>query len=845
MLAAPIDDNGGLIGTSGGGHGSNGGGANESASLQVAQAQLGIPKPLCYGYVRARGNMMVLGELADKSRVCIILLAEGEWDGIERFWINSKLVDPTDTSLIHFHPGIDGTLGGGLAETSTGGDQAVDSFFALLPANIQPQTFSRTAFIALHVPPDPGAPSAVLDWIGDFRTTRCRIFDNAGAQTAYQFTVNPAWQIHDLLLRTVVKPEALINEALTAAEKARFGFASFKDNADYNAAVLANGRVRFQNSVAWPSRSDLKTRLQQLLMISRSYIVEAAGKIYLYSDKARNSTFILTAAHVRPNTFKAAKPQLRGTANRLQGKYNDLLTSVAATVDIIANSGATRAGGVATLKTLVAHPFKVNDTIVVQRVSDATFNATAIVVTVPTTSSLTYANPGADVAAATAGGGIIGMPESIFTPRTMIVDHEQHQAAVGQRGVGLTPTAKRVPIDLDFGNCTGEQIQRTERFIAVRNLGADAAPYSAPFQVQVECWHGAVDANGQKLLDRLPGEHITLDASVSEEFQRDYEIMKATFKPLADSGASGASQNLGTIALDLTEYIAAAFTDASDTEQPSAPLAPPIGLIPITEVDANGKLIIVSSTPLNPQGSLIPMQPIIITIAYTDTTIDLSWASQGMLRSDGSTLTLPADTKSYATLSASTAYYLYSYIRVSDGTLQFVNGSPPPTSPNSAYATQAYLDGRNAISVMVITTAAPAGSGGGTGGGGDVCPEAEEFVDIFGRGQVRAIDAEVGELILGEKVATAERVYRRIIAKRTKPSAAWRIVNGHRISPCEPVWVGGRWTAAFQAPGAALDMFVGIEAHLTVEADADDENNYTLVAGQPLTIHNSLPGPVC
>src|SRR5205807_2744505 len=101
-----------------------------------------------------------------KNRVAFYILGEGEWDGIEHLWINSKLVNQGDSSLVHFHPGIDGVLLSGLSPTSTGGDQGVDSFFSLLPANYQRLTFSRKAYLALAVPPDPGAPNANLDVVG-------------------------------------------------------------------------------------------------------------------------------------------------------------------------------------------------------------------------------------------------------------------------------------------------------------------------------------------------------------------------------------------------------------------------------------------------------------------------------------------------------------------------------------------------------------------------------------------------------------------------------------------------------------------------------------------------------
>lgn len=727
MLAAPIEGDG----VAGGGGGGGGRSGTESSAAQQAQAMLGIPRPLCYGRVRARGNLLGLNEAAaDKYRAAFIGLAEGEWDGIDRFWINGALVNPVDP-LVHFHSGLDGTLGNGLAAVSTGGDQHVDYDYNYFSAAMQKQTFSRLAYLALYVPPDPAAPSATLDWVGDFRTTKVRIFDAAGNQTAYQFSTNPAWIALDLLLRTVLMRESLLNAALPAAVKARINFAAFKDTADYNDEVLAGGQKRWECSVAWPTRQDLKTRLQQLGMISRSYIVEAAGVVSLYSDKARASTFILTSDMVRPGTFKAPKSQLRGTSNRLQGKYNDLLTSIGATVDTIANSGAMRTANVATLKTTVAHGFKANDAIIPQGVSDASFCVAAKIASVPTTTSLTYANPGANVGAATAGGGIIGTPESIFTPRTKVVDHENHQLAVGQRGVGLTPMQKRNPVDLDFGNCTGEQAERAMHFLAVRNLGPDAAPYQAPQEIEAEAWAESVDANDHALIAQLCGDIITVDKSVSEEFQGDYEITHATFAPASQQSSPGGAggQAPGSIALKLLQCESGAFTDVADGTPAIAATVPAKALAPITQVNAAGKQVLGISTPLNPQGSVNPQ---VIEASCTFVGV---WPTAGnvgirvavnagnIYLPDGTAIAVPAagptDYANWAgaAVAGSTNYCGNGVWDLAAGAFarQEYNGWSTKATKKDAFA-----DGKIAINfgIDITTPAAAGGSGGGGGGSG-------------------------------------------------------------------------------------------------------------------------------
>lgn len=253
----------------------------------------------------------------------------------------------------------------------------------------------------------------------------------------------------------------------------------------------------------------------------------------------------------------------------------------------------------------------------------------------------------------------------------------------------------------------------------------------------------------------------------------------------------------------------------------------------------NGSGQVTSSTPFNSQGSMVPSQLIVFSYSFTSSSISISWVQQGVPRSDGSTLTLQAGSASYTGLSSSTTYYIYPYISVGNSKLYFVNPSPPPTTPNATYALQTCSDGRLGVPVLVVTTAAIGyPGGGGTGGGGDTCPESAELVDVLGRGQIAASDVAIGDMILGNSFVTGENTYRTVIAKTTAPCFAWRIVNGHRVSPCEAVWNSDTWLPAFRVPGSIFDEFSGSKIQLTVEADGNDESNYWLVSGTPQLIHN-------
>jgi hypothetical protein len=72
--------------------------SSPSASIAIAGASL----PVAYGPARASGNELLNYQLSDNSRVILRILGEGVWDGIDRLWINGKLVDITDVNAGSF-----------------------------------------------------------------------------------------------------------------------------------------------------------------------------------------------------------------------------------------------------------------------------------------------------------------------------------------------------------------------------------------------------------------------------------------------------------------------------------------------------------------------------------------------------------------------------------------------------------------------------------------------------------------------------------------------------------------------------------------------------------------------
>lgn len=203
----------------------------------------------------------------------------------------------------------------------------------------------------------------------------------------------------------------------------------------------------------------------------------------------------------------------------------------------------------------------------------------------------TYRQTTSATSGITSGNGTVGTPESRFAVRAPVVDHQQHQNAIGQRGLSLTPIFRVVPLSLNMGNNTDERVKRILNFLSARNLGIPTTPYVAPWSGTVTCFMDAVDINNKALVSQLCGDIITVDATVSEEYQADYEIMKAAYVvPAADgssnSGSNGQS-NRATIELTLLQYLAAAFSDTSSTAL-SLRATIPSGLAPLAQVDSLG-----------------------------------------------------------------------------------------------------------------------------------------------------------------------------------------------------------------------------------------------------------------
>jgi hypothetical protein len=254
---------------------------------------------------------------------------------------------------------------------------------------------------------------------------------------------------------------------------------------------------------------------------------------------------------------------------------------------------------------------------------------------------------------------------------------------------------------------------------------------------------------------------------------------------------------------------------------------------------SNTQSIFTSSTGFNSLG-WTATQLITVNYSVTNSGVAFTWAAQTILLADGSSLNVPTGSLSYSGLASSTTNYTYWYINAATGALGQTNSNPPATSPSSLLAGQCSLQGRVPIPAISFTTLAATntGSGSGTGGGGDTCPEAAEQVTTKNRGTIAAGDVRVGDLLKGKSFKSSTDVYRRVVQVRSVESSSWRMIDGHRVSPCEPVYYDGRWMPAYRANGATIDTKLGRKMLISIESDEYDEQNYYLSGDTTLLIHN-------
>ncbi len=295
----------------------------QTEKIELLASALNRPVVLAYGRHIVGGNVIFEQTNTDGSAALFVALGEGEWDSAERIWVNGLEIDLADTGSFHLHPGLDGQLG---RETSPATrNQKICSF---TPSTFSPQlTFSRTAYAAFRLLPDPTAPGPGFHIVGIYKTLRVRSFDDAGAQTAYAYSFNPAWVALDLLLRRFLFPHGLAGEALPTSVKNRIDFAAWKDWADFcDTDLTINGQVvnRFEAHPAFVESTDLLRALEWVLLLGRGYLLERNGKFAAFPDKARSSLLTLGRDQIASDTLQLARRSLRTAANQFLFRYRAL-----------------------------------------------------------------------------------------------------------------------------------------------------------------------------------------------------------------------------------------------------------------------------------------------------------------------------------------------------------------------------------------------------------------------------------------------------------------------------------------------------------------------------------------
>jgi hypothetical protein len=269
------------------------------------------------------------------------------------------------------------------------------------------------------------------------------------------------------------------------------------------------------------------------------------------------------------------------------------------------------------------------------------------------------------------------MSEQRFRDASWPCQHNQHALATGQRGIGLAAIPKWTDLALDFGNNIYAQVQRVLKYLKTRYLGDDSAPYKGPWSGTVRAYYGAVDATDRILAALLPGDLLTLDRSVTEEFQNDYEIIaRRVIRP-----AQGSSEPK-MLEFDLLQYVPSSFIDNPDASPGIASPVPRAGLIisggpangsyrptadPLTATDAGTTATInIASVPMRFAG--ISPDPVYGSGAVTG----LSFATQYFIYADdpdrqGGAVAYAATTTKENALSQSGWLFMGSIITPNDG----------------------------------------------------------------------------------------------------------------------------------------------------------------------------------
>ncbi len=204
----------------------------------------------------------------------------------------------------------------------------------------------------------------------------------------------------------------------------------FAQDCDY---TLTNGNPRFQGNYAFSSQTTLQAITEQILLCSRGYQQEYAGKLWLNMDKARSSFFTLTDAHHIPYTLAVDDKEVHQNANDMTGEFRDTnLAAVCSVASILYTAGDP--DGPAEISTgTEEHPCAPWDVIQVGGNSEPTLNrqyqVNNIIDDYTFKASVLGGTDPSD--GATGTGGVFGYPQARFQQRDPELVHQDHAVARG------------------------------------------------------------------------------------------------------------------------------------------------------------------------------------------------------------------------------------------------------------------------------------------------------------------------------------------------------------------------------------------------------------------------------
>ena len=494
------------------------------SELTALASSLGQPLPLWYGkHILAGRAIFEQGVAAADTRL-FLALGEGEWDGLEKLWINGEVVDHTDTSRVHFHPGTEGELG---VESSPGTRN--QKICSLIPAGWPtPFTWSRTAYLALQLKDDPTAPNSDFHVLGIYRTARVRDFDDTGAQIGFTYSANPARAFLDLLIRRWLKVNGKINEALTTAEKAKVNWPAWTAWRDACDVALADGK-RWEAHLRMDQQETLLDTLGRVAMAGRAYMLHFNGQVALYHDAARAAVFTATMDDIVESSLALPEKDLRALPTRFSLHFLNLGSGRGRGTVSTSGTALTGSGTLFTQELRADEPIELLDGAQageVRKISAITDDTNAIL---------------AAAFSANQSGRLYGRPNADFQEQTKQFIDEAREDELGRI---IDASA-----GIDLGNNTAERIERLGEYLRRRNA-------------REKQWRGRILRATCEALDLLPGDEITAPDGFDYQTSADFEIEELVLHP---------DLSVEIMAEKSNDSI---FVDAAGPQQPLGPSLP-------------------------------------------------------------------------------------------------------------------------------------------------------------------------------------------------------------------------------------------------------------------------------